>query len=135
MSYDGEFHHFEKASILPRPSARVPVLFGGSASAAINRCARVGDGWIPLGAPNQKSADRVAELRRIRDDHGLTMDGFEIRSQAQYAGGDPERWQKHAEAWRDLGATHLAIATHNSGDTDVDGHLERIAEYRDAVGA
>jgi hypothetical protein len=27
----------------------------------------------------------------------------------------------------------MAVATHNAGDTDVDGHLARIAEYRDAV--
>jgi len=135
MSYDGEFHRFEKASILPRPSEPIPILFGGSAPAAIDRCARLGDGWIPLGTPNEKSAAIVAELRRIRHEHGLPMDGFEIRSQAQYAGGTPERWQKHAAAWRDLGATHLAISTHNAGPTDVDGHLARIAEYRAAVGA
>lgn len=135
MSYDGEFHHFEKASILPRPSRPIPVMFGGSAPAVIDRCARLGDGWIPLGTPNEKSAQRVAELRRIREGAGLSMDGFEILAQAQYAGGDPDRWQSHAEAWRSIGATHLAVATHNAGDTDVDGHLARIAEYRDAVGA
>ena len=135
MSYEGEFHRFEKASILPRPSAPVPILFGGSAPALIDRCARLGDGWIPLGSPNEKSEARLADLRRIRESHGLSMDGFEIRAQAQYAGGTPERWQSHADAWRRLGATHLAIATHHAGDTDVDGHLARIAEYREAVGA
>ena len=135
VSYDGEFHRFEKASILPRPSEPVPILFGGSAPAVIDRCARLGDGWIPLGTPNEKSADRIGELRRIREANGMSMDGFEIRSQAQYARGNPERWQAHADAWRSLGATHLAIATHNAGETDVDGHLARIAEYRDAVGA
>ena len=39
----------------------------------------------------------------------------------------------HAAKWRDIGATHLAIATHNAGTTDVDGHLSRIQEYLDAV--
>jgi alkanesulfonate monooxygenase SsuD/methylene tetrahydromethanopterin reductase-like flavin-dependent oxidoreductase (luciferase family) len=110
-------------------------MFGGSAPAVIDRCARLGDGWIPLGTPNEKSAQRVAELRRIREGAGLSMDGFEILAQAQYAGGDPDRWQTHADAWRSIGATHLAVATHNAGDTDVDGHLARIAEYREAVGA
>jgi probable F420-dependent oxidoreductase len=135
MSYHGEFHSFEKAGILPRPSRPIPVMFGGSAPAVIDRCARLGDGWIPLGTPNEKSAQRVAELRRIREGAGLSMDGFEILAQAQYAGGDPDRWQTHADAWRSIGATHLAVATHNAGDTDVDGHLARIAEYREAVGA
>ena len=61
------------------------------------------------------------------------MDGFAIQAQAQYAGGDADRWRTHAERWRALGATHLAIATHNAGPTDADGHLARVAEYLDAV--
>ncbi len=107
VEYDIEFHRFENASILPRPSKPIPVLFGGSAPAVIDRCARLGDGWIPLGRPNQKSVDRIAEIERIRESRGLTMEGF--------------------------GATHLAIATHNAGETDIDGHLGRIARYREAV--
>ena len=133
FSFDGEFHHFEHASILPRPTAPVPVMFGGSAPALIERCARLGDGWMPLGTPNDKSRQRIDDLRRIRTEAGLPWDGFEIRAQAQYRGGNPERWREHAAAWRDLGATHLAIATHNASDTDVDGHLARIAEYQSAV--
>jgi len=133
FSYDGEYHRFEHASILPRPTEPVPVLFGGSAPALLDRCARLGDGWIPLGTPNEKSADRIAEMRRLREAAGLSWDGFEIRAQAQYAGGDPDRWRTHAQRWSDLGATHMAIATHNAGDTDVDGHLARIAEYQSAV--
>jgi probable F420-dependent oxidoreductase len=133
FSYEGEFHRFEHASILPRPTEPIPILFGGSAPALLDRCARLGDGWMPLGSPNEKSAERIAELRRRLEATGRTWDGFEIRAQAQYAGGTPERWRSHAERWRDLGATHLAIATHNAGDADVDGHLARIAEYREAV--
>jgi hypothetical protein len=61
------------------------------------------------------------------------MDGFAIQAQAQYAGGDADRWRRHADRWRELGATHLAIATHRAGPTDVDGHLARVAEYQAAV--
>lgn len=134
LGFDGEFHRFEHAGICPRPAAPIPVLFGGSAPSLLERCARLGDGWMPLGSPNDKSADRIAELRRLREAAGLPWDGFEIRAQAQYAGGDPDRWRGHAEKWRDLGATHLAVATQNAGPTDVDGHLARIAAYQAAVG-
>lgn len=133
FSFHGRHHHFEYASILPRPTTPVPVLFGGSAPAVLDRCARLGDGWVPLGTPNERTADRIAELRRLREAAGRSWDGFEIRAQAQYGGGTPERWRAHAERWHALGATHLAIATHRAGETDVDGHLARIAEYRDAV--
>ena len=133
FSYAGRYHRFEHASILPRPTAPIPVLFGGSAPAVLDRTARLGDGWLPLGSPNEKVAGRIAELRRLRAAAGRSWDGFDVRAQAQYGGGTPERWRAHAEKWRDIGATHLAVATHNAGETDVDGHLARIAEYRDAV--
>ena len=133
FSYDGEYHRFEHASILPRPTAPIPILFGGSAPALLDRCARLGDGWLPLGSPNDKSAERIAEMRSVREAAGKSWDRFEIRAQAQFGGGSPERWQGHAQKWKDLGATHLAVATHNAGETDVDGHLARIAEYRNAV--
>jgi probable F420-dependent oxidoreductase len=133
FSYRGEYHAFEHASILPRPTKPIPVLFGGSAPALIERCARLGDGWMPLGSPNEKSEARLAEMRRIREASGLSWDGFAVMSQAQYAGGTPERWRSHAQKWNELGATHLAIATHNDGPTDVDGHLARIVEYRTAI--
>jgi hypothetical protein len=32
-----------------------------------------------------------------------------------------------------MGCSHLAIATHNAGETNVDGHLARIAEYQQAL--
>lgn len=133
FSFDGEYHHLEHASILPRPTETVPVLFGGSAPALLDRCARLGAGWIPLGSPNDKVADRLATMRTTREASGRSWDGFRIMAQAQFGGGTIERWQSHARRWKELGATHIAIATHNAGDTDVDGHLARIAEYQAAV--
>ena len=133
FSFHGEFHTIEAASILPRPAVPIPILFGGSAPALLDRCARLGDGWMPLGSPNEKAAERIETLRRRRAEAGLAWEGFTIRTQAQYRGGTPERWAEHAAKWQALGATHVAIATHNAGLTDVDGHLARIAEYVDAV--
>lgn len=133
FTFEGEFHRFEHLALLPRPSQPVPILFGGSAPAALERCATLGDGWIPLGSPNDKSAARIADLKRLRADAGRPWEGFAIQAQAQYRGGDPDKWHAHAQAWSDLGATDLAVATHNAGDTDVDGHLARIREYYASV--
>jgi probable F420-dependent oxidoreductase len=133
FSFDGAYHTIDKASINPLPSKPIPIWFGGSAPALLERCALLGDGWMPLGGANDKSAALLDQIRTRREAAGLSMDGFGVQAQAQYAGGSPERWQGHATKWRDIGATHLAVATHNAGPTDVDGHLARIAEYRDAT--
>ena len=133
LEYKGEYHHIDKASINPRPSENVPIWFGGGAPQLIERCADLGDGWIPLMGPNEAARNTLEEIRAKREAKGLDWNNFGVQAQAQYAGGDPDRWNKHAEKWRDLGASHLAVATHNAEPTNVDGHLSRIKEYMNAV--
>ena len=133
LEYKGDYHHIDKASINPRPSKSVPIWFGGGAPQLIERCADLGDGWIPLMGPNEAARKTLAAIKEKRESKGLDWDNFGVQAQAQYAGGDAERWNKHAEKWRNLGASHLAIATHNAEPTNVDGHLVRIKEYLNAV--
>ena len=133
LEYKGDYHHIDKASINPRPSKSVPIWFGGGAPQLIERCADLGDGWIPLMGPNEAARKTLAAIKEKRKSQGLDWDNFGVQAQAQYAGGDAERWNKHAEKWRNLGASHLAIATHNAEPTNVDGHLGRIKEYLNAV--
>ena len=133
LDYTGDFHRIDKASINPRPSQQIPIWFGGSAPALLDRVARLGEGWIPLMGANEKAKACIDTIKATREAAGLSFDNFGIQAQAQYAGGSPERWQKHAQAWKDMGCTHIAIATHNAGPTDVDGHLSRIREYQEAV--
>lgn len=82
---------------------------------------------------NDKAKACIDTIKQTRKAAGLSFDNFGIQAQAQYAGGSPDRWRKHAEAWREMGCTHLAIATHNAGPTTVDGHLARIGEYQQAL--
>ena len=133
LDYTGEYHRIDKASINPRPSKTIPIWFGGSAPALLDRVARLGDGWIPLMGANDKAKACIDTIKQTRKAAGLSFANFGIQAQAQFAGGSPERWRKHAEAWREMGCTHLAIATHNAGPTNVDGHLARIGEYQQAL--
>ncbi len=133
INYQGKFHHIDRAGINPRPSQPVPLWFGGGAPALLSRAARLGDGWMPLGSPNAASAEAIEVLRKEREAAGLPWDGFGIQAQAMYAGGDPERWAGHAEKWRALGATHLAIRTDSAGLADVDAHLQAVQNYLEAV--
>jgi probable F420-dependent oxidoreductase len=133
LTFEGAYHRVDAASINPRPSRTIPIWFGGSAPALLERCARLGDGWIPLMGANDAARAAIETIRTHREAAGKSMAGFGIQAQAQYRGGTPERWLAHAGAWRELGATHIALATHNAGETGVDGHLRRLSRYLDAV--
>ncbi len=134
LSFEGAQHTIDKASINPRPSKKIPIWFGGGAPALLDRCARLGDGWIPIMGPNETAARSIESIKATREAAGLSFDGFGIQAQAQYASGTPEKWLGHATKWANLGATHIAIATHNAGIRDIDGHITGMREYLDAVG-
>lgn len=133
LDYAGEFHRVELASINPRPSAMIPIWFGGGVKKVLTRAATLGDGWMPLGGPGAASAEMIAHLRAAREAAGKHWEDFGIQAQAMFKGGDPERWAKHAQGWRDLGATHLAIRTDSVGLSNVDEHLKCIETYVTAV--
>lgn len=132
LQFDGRFHRVDRAGINPRLDAPVPLWFGGSAPALLERAARLGDGWMPLGTP-KREAPHLESLRGYLKQEGREDDEFGIQAQAQARGGDPDRWRAHAEAWRELGATHLAVATMNAKLDGVDGHLGAIHRWQAAL--
>jgi probable F420-dependent oxidoreductase len=135
FTYKGKYHTVTAAGINPRPKQPVPIWFGGSAPALLERCARLGDGWVPLSGPTPDAKAAIDTLKAERAKAGKSWDGFGIQAQAQIRGGDPDRWRAHAGKWRELGATHIAVATHNAGLSGADAHLRAAASYLAAVRA
>jgi probable F420-dependent oxidoreductase len=133
LTYGGKWHTVTAASINPRPEQTIPIWFGGGAPALLKRCAELGDGWIPIMGPTPAAADALRTIKTHREAAGLKWAGFGIQAQAQFAGGDPQRWRTHAEKWRDIGATHIAVATHNADLGSVDAHLQAAANYLASV--
>jgi probable F420-dependent oxidoreductase len=133
LTYAGKFHTVTAASINPRPAVPIPIWFGGAAPALLKRCGELGDGWIPIMGPTPTAAEALQTIKAHRTAAGLKWDGFGVQAQAQVAGGNPERWRGHAQKWRDIGATHIAVATHNAGLSGVDAHLQAAASYLAAV--
>lgn len=133
LDFTGDYHRVELASINPRPSKMIPVWFGGGVKKVLTRAASLGDGWMPLGGPGQASVEMIAHLRAAREQAGKRWDDFGIQAQAMFKGGNPERWAKHAQGWRELGATHLAVRTDSAGFTHVDEHLQAIEAYVAAI--
>lgn len=133
LTYAGKWHTVTAASINPRPAQTIPIWFGGGAPALLKRCAELGDGWLPVMGPTPAAADALRTIKNHREAAGLKWAGFGVQAQAQFAGGDPQRWQTHAQKWRDIGATHIAIATHNAGLGSVDAHLQAAENYLASV--
>ncbi len=135
VDFEGHWHRVTKAGINPRPNRQIPIWFGGGAPAVIDRTARIGDGWIPIMGPNDDAKAAIQTIRDRMGDEGRDADSLGIQAQAQVRGGNEELWVTHANAWRDLGATHLAIATMNAELGSPQDHIDAIRRYKEAVDA
>ena len=64
VSFTGRFHDLQDVSIVPPPVQRpIPIWFGGSSDAVIRRAARLGDGWMPILAPDAQAEQKLGLLR------------------------------------------------------------------------
>jgi probable F420-dependent oxidoreductase len=74
VSHDGPAGSFEEISVSPRPvQDPFDVWLGGNVQAALERCGRLGDGWLPaFCAPEDAQAGKV-EIDRVAAAHGRSI--------------------------------------------------------------
>ncbi len=133
IDFEGRWHRVPHAGINPRPETTIPIWFGGTADALLERAARIGDGWLPLVPPDDRGKSAADKIRQHLEAAGRDPADFGIEPQARIAGGNPERWRKHAGAWRELGATHISIVTMGANLSRPEDHLKAASEWRDAI--
>ncbi len=99
----GEFHHIDDAGINPRPaSGRVPIWYGGHAEATFRRCARYGDGFMPLAyPPGEPALAAFAKLRSLTREAGRDPATMGIEVWVSPAVGGPEDWRREVRFWKE----------------------------------
>jgi len=75
VTHQGRHWQFSDASIRPRPlQSRPPILIGAQAEPAIQRAARIGDGWLLVPTPTmEKLSEQMALYRSARSAAKLPM--------------------------------------------------------------
>ena len=135
VTYEGRWHRITDAGINPLPVQRpIPVWFGGMDDRVLRRLARVGDGWFPQGAPDERLRAMIAQFRSYARDAGRDPAEIGIEGRVTIAQGGPEDWAEEADRWRALGATHLVVNTMGAGLSSPDGHIDAIRRFKEAVG-
>ena len=130
VQFEGGFDEVEHLGIKPLPIQRpVPVWFGGSAEAVLRRAARYGQGWIPLGDPNEDTCQRLDRLRGYVRQAGRDPSAFGVEAWIRSGSGNAQAWRDTGEAWLALGATHLTFYTSGQGIGAVDKQIEAMRRY------
>jgi probable F420-dependent oxidoreductase len=134
VTFTGKYHHIDRTGINPLPVQRpIPVWMGGMSEPVIKRTARIADGWFPRFPPASDQARATIERLHVyareagRDPSSIGIDGLVSVT-------DPEgEWANRANAWRGLGATHLAVNTMGAGLASPQQHIDAVLHWKRVV--
>jgi len=109
VSFEGRFHKLESVNLLPAPVQRpIPIWFGGSSDAVIKRAARIGDGYMPIMAP-EVAEPKIAMLFEHMQSLGRDPKNFGLEGWLRFNDIDPQAWGKAALGWKKLRADMVML--------------------------
>jgi probable F420-dependent oxidoreductase len=128
ISYKGKYHEIEEAGLNPLPGRDIPIWFGGSADAVLRRTGRIGDGWMPQSAPDEKAREQIATIREAAEAAGRDPQSVGIEARLTLGAVPEQDWRSFADGWRNLGATHLCVNTMNLGLSRPEEHAKVLRD-------
>jgi probable F420-dependent oxidoreductase len=135
VTFKGRWHDIPDAGLNPLPVQRpIPLWFGGHAEPVLQRCARLGDGWMPQYRSALDAQPALDKLARYREEAGRSMTSFGIEPRFSYGDGDPSAWLSVIEGWQAAGATHISFNTMGHGFETPAKHLAAIRLLAEVVG-
>jgi probable F420-dependent oxidoreductase len=136
VTFHGRWHTIEAAGIKPLPTQRpIPVWFGASADAAIERAGRIADGWMPQRAPDDLARHQLDVFRGAAQAAGRDPSALGIEARLSIGQTPEGEWARFAADWRALGATHLCVNTMGAGLKSPQDHIDALRRVKDALGA
>jgi probable F420-dependent oxidoreductase len=135
LEYRGRYHTIDRAGLNPLPIRRpIPIWFGGSAEAALQRIARIADGWMPNRRPPEGWEGVVGQVRQWVREAGRDPATFGIEGRINTANATPDTWRADVEGWRRLGANYVDVNTMGAGLQGPQAHINRLREIKAAIG-
>jgi probable F420-dependent oxidoreductase len=134
VTFSGRFHKLRAVAIVPPPVQRpIPIWFGGSSDATLKRAARLGDGWMPIMAPDDAAAAKLATVQEHLRAFGRDPAGFGLEAWLRMAGPDPQAWGAAADGWKKLGA-QIVMLYPMYRITSFDAQIETLRRFKEVVG-
>jgi probable F420-dependent oxidoreductase len=133
VDYTGRWHRIDRAGIKPLPVQRpIPIWMGADAEVAVQRVARLADGWFSHLAPSDEGRAALERFRGYVRDAGRDPGRVGVEGRVA-ATGSPDDWARRAEVFRDMGMTHLELRTAGASLPDLDAHIEAMRRFREAA--
>ena len=144
ITIDTPAEHIDQLSMRPKPftPGGPPILYGGTSDAALDRAARLCDGWIAQTRfQPEDAAELVGRLHPALERHGRQPDTFPLQATVA-ASHDLDDVAARFTTYLDAGVTRLGLHLPGIHDLEappvelsVDDHLEMLRRIREEVWA
>ena len=127
-TFHGEFVNFEPVTCSPRPvRGSIPIIVGGDSEAAIQRVARIADGYFPGEGDAKRLGAMIQRVRQAAERAGRDPASIEINAMFGQQMADPIAG---AEQLAELGVDRAMLPAFFFGGP---GGLDRLAEFGERV--
>ncbi len=135
VDFHGQWHDVTRAGIRPLPVQRpIPIWFGGGRTdGVLRRIARLGDGWMPQIAPDDEGKATLERFRGFIAEAGRDPADVGVDARVGLRDGFDDALGRLG-AWRELGATHVAVNSLRAGLVGPDAHIDAIRRFKEAAG-
>jgi probable F420-dependent oxidoreductase len=136
VTFEGKYHHIDRMGLNPNSVQKpIPIWMGTFTQVvepAIERVARLADGWFPQFQPGPEFDAILERFRKYAREAGRDPDsiGIECGLRIDPAAG-PDKWAEQVSAFRKLGATHLRVGV--GGEQTQQQMIDTLARFRSAV--
>jgi probable F420-dependent oxidoreductase len=131
ITFAGRWHHITDAGLNPLPPRRaIPIWFGGSVEATLQRVARLGDGWFPQMAPTPHAREMMEHLHNYIRQAGRDPDSVGIEARLSIGRTSESQWSAYVDGWRALGATHMGVNTMGAGLASPEEHIAALRQVK-----
>jgi len=135
VTFEGHFDRVTGAGLAPLPTRQpIPIWLGGQSPAAYRRIGRLADGWFPQIPPGPRLDEAAATVAEAASQAGRPPDAIGMEGRISQGSGSTDELVKHAQRWRDAGASHVSVNTMGSGRHSLDAHLDALTAAAAALG-
>jgi probable F420-dependent oxidoreductase len=139
--YVGRFDRIDEGHFSPLPpqGAELPIWVGATAEPALRRAGRIADGYHATGSSPEQLRERATVVAAAADGSGRPRPTASARLRVDFTGsgtgpavvsGSPEEMGARMRAYRDAGATHVAL---DFVETDPDMAAKAIERFEHEV--
>ena len=130
VDFKGTWNTVPDAGLNPMPVQRpISIWFGGSADLALQRIARLADGWMTLDRSAAEAKDNLNKLDTYLAEAGRSRSDIGLEPRISFNDGSKKNWETAIRDWQAVGATHLSFNTMGSGFTTPQEHIQAITAF------